>query len=104
MPAVAERVAPQKPPGRQHDAAPRTVGPQRLDRVGGAGRLVLAAARQPRRDEALIQPDGGRQKAAQGSPPSPSCSRSSRALKSVRKASRPPASATAADPLRATTT
>ena len=58
--AVAERVAAQQPPAGQHGAAQYAVALDRLHRVVRAGRVVLAAARQRRRDHALVERGSGR--------------------------------------------
>ena len=52
--AVAERIAAQQAPGRENGAAQYAVRADRLHRVGRAGRVVLAAARQRRRDHPLV--------------------------------------------------
>ena len=57
--AVAERVAARQAPGGEDRAAHDAELADRLRRVGRAGRLVLAAARQGGRDEALVEPDRG---------------------------------------------
>ena len=72
--AVAERVAAQQPPAGQHGAAQYAVALDRLHRVRRAGRVVLAAARERRRDEALVEPDRGEHDRAASSrvaPPAP---------------------------------
>ena len=56
-PTVAERIAAQEAPHRQDRAAEYAELPDRLRGVGRAGRLVLAAARQRRRDQALVERD-----------------------------------------------
>ena len=75
---VAPRVAAQQPPAREHEAAPRAVVAHGLDRVVRARRQVLAAARQQRRDEALVEADRREQDGAHGAhafaPPSPATS------------------------------
>src|SRR5688572_27218011 len=113
MAAVAERIAAQKAPRRQHEAANRAERPHRLDGVRGAGRLVLAAPREQGGDKPLVEPYGrGEHRcgaASQegpaatspvgGQPSLPSSSASSR-----RTPSRPSRLTTSAAPARATTT
>src|SRR5204863_8361971 len=57
-PAVAPWVAPQEPPGRQHESPQDSVGADRLGGVLGAAWMVLAAAWQGGRDEPLVEADG----------------------------------------------
>ena len=52
--AVAPRVAPEQAPRREHRAPKYAVLPDRFDRIARARRLVLAAPRDRRRDEALV--------------------------------------------------
>src|SRR5207344_3252872 len=55
--AVAPRVAAQKPPPREHRAAQYAKAGDRLQRVARAGRLVLAAPRDRRRDDEPVEHD-----------------------------------------------
>src|SRR6185437_2561666 len=64
--AVAPWVAPEQAPHCEHRAPKYAVLPDRLDRIARAGRLVLAAARDRRRDHPLIDDDRSRRKPAQG--------------------------------------
>ena len=64
--AVAPGVAAQQAPARQHEPAQRSVGPHGLDRVVRARRQVLAAARERRRDEALVEADRREYEGAHG--------------------------------------
>ena len=57
--AVAERVAARQAPGGQDRAADDAQLANRLHGVGRAGGLVLAAARERRRDQALVEADRG---------------------------------------------
>src|SRR5689334_22107287 len=63
--AIAPRIAPKQAPPRKHQAPKYAVPLDRLDRVAGARRLVLAAPRDRRRDEALVGDDRGRHQAPQ---------------------------------------
>ena len=53
--AVAPRVAPQQAPPREHQAPKYAVLPHRFDRVARARGLVLAAPRDRRRDQPLVE-------------------------------------------------
>ena len=101
---VAPRVAAQQPPARQHEAAQRAVVAHGLDRVVRARRQVLAAPRQQRRDEALVEADRREQDGAHGAhafaPPSPATSSES----APRMPSVPSRSASSRASGRATTT
>src|SRR4051794_41470640 len=61
---MAEGVAAQQAPAGQDDAAQYAVPRDRLYGVARARRLVLAAARQRRRDEPLVEADGAQDGAA----------------------------------------
>ena len=78
--AVAPWVAPQQAPPREHQAPKYAVLPDRLDRVARARGLVLAAARDRRRDHALVDHDRRRSR-----PPA----RARRAPRRARGARRP---------------
>src|SRR5271166_5170970 len=54
---VAPRVAPQQPPPCEHQAPKYAELPDRLHRIARARGLVLAASRQQRRDQALVEHD-----------------------------------------------
>src|SRR2546421_44027 len=53
--AAAQRVAAKKPPPGEHEAAQDAEAPDRLDRIGGAGRIVTAARRDQRRYEPPVE-------------------------------------------------
>src|SRR5436190_16799601 len=57
-PAVAPGIAAQQSPGGQHQPSEYAELANRLDGVGGARRLVLAAARKAGRDPAAVGPNG----------------------------------------------
>src|SRR5688500_1108937 len=57
MAPVRPRIAAQQAPAGEHQPAQYAVPPDRLYGVGGAGRLVLAAARESRRDHPLVGDD-----------------------------------------------
>src|SRR5687767_14086812 len=104
--AVAPRVAAKEPPGGQHDAAQYAVALDGLQRVRRAGRVVLAAPRESRRDDALVEPDRRARDRARGhaeaSPPrSPAWSSRSRSASSTADS---PRSASSAASGRATRT
>ena len=103
--AVAPRVAAQQPPARQHEAAqPARRSRTACDRVVRAGRQVLAAPRQQRRDEALVEADRREQRRrarrSRLAPPSPATSSDS----APRMPSVPSRSASSRASGRATTT
>ena len=56
-PAVAPRVAAKQPPGGEHRSPEHAIAPDRLDGVGRAGRMVLAARGQAGRDHAPVEAD-----------------------------------------------
>ena len=61
MPPLLKRVAAQQAPAGDDRAADGAQLADRLDRVGRAGRVVLAAPRKARRDPALVGADQGQQ-------------------------------------------
>ena len=102
--AVAERVAAQQAPAREHEAARRAVGAHRLDGVVRAGRQVLAAPRQQRRDEALVEADRREQEGAHGAQPLPPPSPETSSERAPRIPAVPSRSASSRASGRATTT
>ncbi len=68
--AVAEGIAAQEAPGGEQEAADGAEALDRLDGVGGAGRLVAAAARAGRGNPALVGADWGEEeRVSRGTPP-----------------------------------
>src|SRR5215210_5899749 len=104
--AVTPGVAAQEPPAGQHDAAQYAVGPDGLQRVGRARRVVLAALSQRGRDRPPVEADrsggDGAGAHADASPPRrPAWPSSSRSASSTAAS---PRSANSAASVRATRT
>src|SRR5436190_1266802 len=100
--SVAEWVTAQDAPRRQDQAAKYAELLQRLDRVGRARGLVLAAAGERGRDHALVRDDRRLHDPHRRPHARPAFSSSSRSA--VRTPSRPSRSARSCAPCRATTT
>ena len=106
--AVAERIAAQQTPPRQHQPAEYAEATNRLHRIGRAGGLVLAAPRQSGGDHPLVQADRGDRRShapsalMRGRPRS--AARPTSSASSRRTPSRPSRSARSRASGRATTT
>src|SRR3954469_11737823 len=75
--AVAERVAAQQAPGGERRSLEDAIAPDRLDRILGAARVILATAGEGGGDPALVSADRGDHQRSHVVPPSPSTSSAS---------------------------
>src|SRR5437868_3069260 len=92
--AVAEGIAPEQAPGGKHEAPRNPKRADRLEGVAGARRLVLAAARDRRRDEPAVDDDRRNRDPARDAAHGTACPsggrcRPARAISSARASSTP---------------